>query len=273
MSIRNIIFLLLACLAGFTSCGEYNRVLKSTDVDEKYEYAKVYYDKGKYMRAATLLTDVVPIYRGTEEAENAMWLLGMSYFKSKNYLEAGEYFARYANNYPRGKHVMEARFNVCYGDYVDSPDARLDQTVTLRAIKEIDQFIDLYPRSALSDSATIMRLELTDKLCYKEYLSSMLYLDLGSYMGFNHYESAVITARNAQNEYPYSKYREDLAYVIFKARYEAAINSIDEKKEDRTREAYDEYYTFINEYPEGKYSKEVNHLFERVKKQMQQYGE
>lgn len=272
MSIRHFIFILLVGLAGLTSCGEYNRVLKSTDVDEKYDYAKVYYEKGKYMRAATLLTDVVPIYRGTEEAENAMWLLGMSYFKSKNYLEAGEYFARYANNYPRGKHVMEARFNVCYGDYIDSPDARLDQTVTMRAIKEIDQFVDLYPHSALADSATIMRLELTDKLCYKEYLSAKLYLDLGTYLG-NNYESAVITARNAQYEFPYSKYREDLAYVIFRARYEAAINSIEEKKEDRTREAYDEYYTFINEYPEGKYSKEVNHLFERVKKQMQIYGE
>lgn len=72
MNVRSIILFLLVCLAGMTSCGEYNRVLKSPDVDEKYEYAKVYYDKGKYMRAATLLTDVVPIYRGTEEAENAM---------------------------------------------------------------------------------------------------------------------------------------------------------------------------------------------------------
>lgn len=272
MNVRSFIFYLLICLAGLTSCGEYNRVLKSTDVDEKYEYAKIYFDKGKYMRAATLLTDVVPIYRGTEEAENAMWLLGMSYFNSKNYLEAGEYFARYANNYPRGKHIMEARFNVCYGDYIESPDARLDQTVTLRAIKEIDQFVDIYPYSALTDSATSMRIELTDKLCYKEYLSSKLYLDLGSYLG-NNYESAVITARNAQNEYPYSKYREDLAYVIFKARYEAAVNSVEEKKEDRTREAYDEYFTFINEYPEGKYSKEVTRMFERIKKQMQAYGE
>lgn len=271
MNVRNFIFILLSALA-MTSCSEYNRVLKSSDVDEKYEYAKSYYDKGKYMRAATLLTDVVPIYRGTEQAEDALWLLGMSYFNTKDYLSAGEYFARYANNYPKGKHVMEARFNVCYGDYKDSPDARLDQDVTRRAIKEIDQFIDLYPYSALTDSAESMRLELTDKLCYKEYLSAKLYLDLGTYMG-NNYESAVITARNAQNEYPYSKYREDLAYVIFRSRYEAAINSIDEKKEDRTREAYDEYYTFINDYPEGKYAKEVNHLFERVKKQMAAYGE
>lgn len=267
MKIQNIFFLLILSLVMFSSCGEYNKLLKSTDPDEKYDYAKIYFEQGKYSRAATLLTDVVPIYRGTEEAENALWLLAMSYFNQKDYLSAGEYFVRYANNYPRGKHTMESRFNVAYGDYKDSPDARLDQEVTRRAIKELDSFVDLYPHSALADSAAVMRLELTDKLCYKEYLSAKLYLNLGTYMG-NNYESAVITARNAQNEYPYSKYREDLAYVIYRARYEAAMNSVEEKLEDRLREAADEYYTFINDYPEGKYSMEVNKFNEKVQKKL-----
>lgn len=261
---------LVLCLVAFTSCGEYNKLLKSNDPDEKYDYAKIFYEQGKWSKAATLLSDVVPIYRGTEEAENALWLLAMSYFNQKDYLSAGEYFVRYANNYPRGKHTMEARFNVAYGDYKDSPDARLDQEITRRAIKELDSFVDVYPHSALSDSATIMRSELTDKLCYKEYLSAKLYLNLGTYMG-NNYESAVITARNAQNEYPYSKYREDLAYIIYRARYEAAMNSVNEKQEDRLREASDEYYTFINDYPEGKFSKEVNKMNDKVQKKLAAY--
>lgn len=255
-----------------TSCGEYNKLLKSNDPDEKYEYAKVYYEQGKYNRAATLLSDVVPIYRGTEEAENALWLLAMSYFKQDDYLSAGEYFVRYANNYPKGKNAMMARFNVAYGDYKDAPDARLDQTITKRAIKELDSFCDLYANNSLADSAAIMRLELIDRLCYKEYLSARLYLNLGTYMG-NNYESAVITARNAQNEYPYSKYREDLAYIIFRARYEAAMNSVNEKQEDRLREANDEYYTFINDYPKGKYSDEVTRLNEKLQRKLSDYAD
>lgn len=253
-----------------SACGEYNRVLKSGTVDQKYEYAQAYYEHGKYTKAMTLLTDVVPIYRGTEEAEEALYMLAMSHFYLKDYMSSGEYFQRYCNNYPRGKYAKESRFKVAYADYLDSPDARLDQTQTRRAIKEIDLFIDLYPRSELADSATAMRLELTDKLCYKEYLSAKLYLNLGSYMG-NNYEAAVITARNAQNEYPYSKYREDLSYIIFRARYDAAINSVREKEEDRLQEALDEYYTYINEFPEGKYAKEVNSLVERVKKRLEYY--
>jgi len=124
----------------------------------------------------------------------------------------------------------------------------------------------------LADSATVMRIELSDKLCYKEYLSAKLYLNLGTYLG-NNYESAVITARNAQDDYPYSKYREDLGYVIFRARYEAAINSIEEKAEERYREAYDEYYTFTNEYPESNYKKEVDKMYARINKKMAEYGE
>lgn len=271
MRLKNYFILLFVSFL-FVSCGEYTRILKSTDVDEKYEYAKVYYDQGKYTRSATLLSDVITVYRGTEDAENALYLLAMSHFKMKDYLSAGEYFARYCNMYPRGVHAQESRFNVAYGDYMDSPDARLDQEITKRAIKELDSFVEMYPRSELADSATAMRYELVDKLCYKEYLSAKLYLNLGTYMG-NNYEAAVITARNAQKDYPYTKYREDLGYVIFKARYEAAEFSVDEKKEDRLREAYDEYYTFINEFSDGKYSKEVNKLFERISKDLEKYEE
>ena len=271
-AVRSRVFLLVSVLSllALTGCSEYQRVLKSRDISEKYEYAKMYYQNGKYMRAATLLGDVVTIYRGTEEAEEATYLLAMSHYKMEDYVSSGEYFLRYVSNFPRGTHAEECRFLMAAGDYYDSPDARLDQAVTRRAIKEIDSFLDSYPRSTLADSATMMRLELTDKLCYKEYLSSKLYLDLGSYMG-NNYEAAVITARNAQNEYPSSKYREDLAYIIFKARYEAAMISVAEKKADRLREAYDEYFTFSNEYHEGKYSKEVERDFARVKRMLDRY--
>lgn len=265
--------LVLSVVASVTlvSCGEYARILKSTDVDEKYEFAKVYFARGKYNKAATLLGDVAPIYRGTEKAEEAKFMLAESYFYQKDYLSAGEYYTRYVNDFPRGKYVEDARYKIAYGDYLDSPDARLDQTVTKRAIKEIDSFVDLYPRSPKSDTLTMLRMELTDKLCYKEYLSAKLYLNLGTYLG-NNYESAIITARNAINDYPYSKWREDLAYVIFRSKYESAILSVSELEEDRLREASDEYYNFINEFGEGKFKDEVAKCFEKITKKLAKYA-
>ena len=51
---KNILITLLAAVL-LSSCGEYNKLLKSTDYEYKYEAAKNYFAKGQYNRAATLL--------------------------------------------------------------------------------------------------------------------------------------------------------------------------------------------------------------------------
>ena len=45
-----------------------------------------------------------------------------------------------------------------------------------------------------------------------------------------------------------------------------ARESVLEKKEDRMRETIDEYYAFKNEFPESKYSKEVENIFKEASK-------
>ena len=52
---RNYLILFLASLF-LCSCGEYQRVLKSDDVNYKFDYAKRAYEEGRYVQAATLLT-------------------------------------------------------------------------------------------------------------------------------------------------------------------------------------------------------------------------
>ena len=87
--------------------------------------------------------------------------------------------------------------------------------------------------------------ELQDKLTLKELQNAQLYYNMGNYMG-NNYESAVIVARNAIKNYPYSKYKEELEMLILKSRYQEAAQSVEEKKADRFRDVVDEYYSFIN---------------------------
>ena len=67
----------------------------------------------------------------------------------------------------------------------------------------------------------------------------------------NNYESAVIVAKNAIKDYPYSKYKEDLELLVLKARYQEASMSVDERKADRFRDVIDEYYSFVNNYPDS----------------------
>ena len=71
------------------SCGEYNKVLKSSDYNYKFEYAKQAFEQKRYMQAATLLEDVVTVFRGTDKAEESLYLLGLSYYENKDYMTAG----------------------------------------------------------------------------------------------------------------------------------------------------------------------------------------
>ena len=87
------------------------------------------------------------------------------------------------------------------------------------------------------------------------------------YLG-NNYESAVITAENAIREYPFSKHKEEFHIIILRSRYEEAVRSVEEKKEERMREVVDEYYTYLNEFPEGKYLKEAKKIFESASKKI-----
>lgn len=260
---KNIfIVALLAAALGLTSCGEYNKLLKSTDYEYKYEAAKSYFAKGQYNRAATLLNELIAILKGTDKAEESLYMLGMCYYNEQDYQTAAQTFIQYYQVYPRGTYTELSRFHAGKALFLDTPEPRLDQSSTYKAIDELQMFMEYYPQSAKHEEAQQMIFELQDKLVMKEYLSAKLYYNLGNYMG-NNYQSCVITAQNALKDYPYTNLREDLSILILRAKYELAVYSVEERKQERYREAVDEYYAFKNEFPESKYLKEAERIFSK----------
>lgn len=260
---KNIfIVALLAAALGLTSCGEYNKLLKSTDYEYKYEAAKSYFAKGQYNRAATLLNELIAILKGTDKAEESLYMLGMCYYNEQDYQTAAQTFIEYYQVYPRGTYTELSRFHAGKALFLDTPEPRLDQSSTYKAIDELQMFMEYYPQSAKHQEAQQMIFELQDKLVMKEYLSAKLYYNLGNYMG-NNYQSCVITAQNALKDYPYTNLREDLSILILRAKYELAVYSVEERKQERYREAVDEYYAFKNEFPESKYLKEAERIFSK----------
>ena len=261
---KNILRTLLAALL-LSSCGEYNKLLKSTDYEYKYEAAKNYFAKGQYSRAATLLNELIAILKGTNKAEESLYMLGMCYYNQRDYQTAAQTFIQYYNVYPRGIYTELARFHAGKALFLDTPEPRLDQSGTYTAIQQLQMFMEYFPQSSRKEEAQNMIFALQDKLVMKEYLSAKMYYNLGNYRG-NNYLSCVITAQNALKDYPYTNLREDLSILILRAKYEMAINSIDDKKPERYRETIDEYYAFKNEFPESKYLKDAERIFQESKK-------
>lgn len=261
---RNVLGILFASVA-FAGCGEYNAVQKLADYDYRYEVAKANYAEGHYGKATQLLSDLLAPLKGTQYGEESLYLVAQSCFRNKDYESASTFYRKYYQSYPKGEFVEQARYGCGYSLYKLTPDARLDQSSTMEAITEFQNFLDYYPHTSLREQTTQMIYALQDKLVEKEFLAAKLYYDLGGYVGNmsyggSNYEACVVTAENALKDYPYAtaERREEFSVMIVRAKYHLAMKSVEEKRIERFRDAIDECYAFRNDYPESKHLKEVN---------------
>ncbi|MGM9697187.1 MAG: outer membrane protein assembly factor BamD [Prevotella sp.] len=262
----------LLCIALLSSCAaEFNRVYKSNDTDYKYEFAKECFANGKFNQAVVLLQELVTIQKGTDKAQECLYMLGMAQFCDRDYESASATFKKYFTSYPKGIFAEQAAFYIGQSLYQSTPEPRLDQTATVSAINAYQEFIDYFPESTYKERAQRRLYELQDKLILKEYLSARLYYNLGDYFGNctnggSNYEACIVTAENTLKTYPFTSMREDFYILIMKSKYELAQQSVEEKRIDRYREAEDECYGFINEFPESKERATAEKYIEKCKK-------
>lgn len=249
------------------SCNSYNALMKSPDSVYKYEEAKSYFEEGKYNKANFLFSNVLAPLKGTTQGEECLFLLGESSYRSKQYDMAATYFSKYAESYPKGAYAELASYKAGMALAKLVPDPRLDQSDTYAAISHFTSFLSKYPTSPLVSEVQQRIFELQDLLVEKQYLSAKLYYDLGSYIGNGlngNYKACIITAENAIKEYPYTQRRESLSWLIVKAKFDYAKISVESKKPERYADAIDEYYGFLNEFPETKHLDELKKIYKDV---------
>lgn len=280
MGNSRLIFLpLLLVLTMLSACSEYSAVLKSNDYEYRYEAAKALYADGHYRQAAELFSMLLAPLKGTSYGEESLYMLAESNLRAKDYESAAMFFKKYYQVYPKGHYMEMARFNSGYSLYKQVADIRLDQTSTMEAIREYQDFLDYCPNTGLKEQTHAVIYELQDRLVEKEYLSAKLYYDLGTYTlnsiyGGNNYEACVVTAQNALNDYPYASagLREDLSILILRAKYHLARQSVEAKRIERFRDAIDEYYAFENDFPESKYLQEAKSIFRYSQRMVERKG-
>ena len=258
MSSLTYIILLLSVLA--FSCGEYEKLLKSSDFDLKKSKAKSYYENGQYVRATELLAQVLPRFRATEEAEELNWINAQSFYKMKDYFAAGSYFRSYLDQYAYGKYAEDAAFMAAMCDYNLSPRAELDQESTRAAIEGFNYFLNKYPYSSRADECRNFIRELQERLVEKSYLSARLYYDMKAY------KSAIVALNNSLKEYSDTKYREEMMYLKLNSLFLYAEHSMSDKQKERYQDTLDDYYSFMEEFPGSKYSRDVRRIFQATAK-------
>ncbi|MBP7496448.1 MAG: outer membrane protein assembly factor BamD [Bacteroidales bacterium] len=245
----------LVVLFLFISCSKYQKLVKSTDNDKKYEAALSYYNKKDFYRALQLFDQFSGIYRGTSKGELIDYMYAKSYYEMNNYNLAAHYFSEFALKYPKSEKAEECAFLSAYCKYLESPQYSLDQTNTKQAIQELQLFINLYPLSSKRDECNKLIDNLRQKLELKAYEVAMLYYDTEEY-------NASITAFNTViSDYPDTGFKEQALYYIIKANFKLAINSIEIKKFDRYNSTLSAYRKFKEQFPESRYIKECNNIY------------
>jgi len=249
-------FLFLALVViGAVSCSRFRKIQKSGDWRTKYDAAIRYYEKNDFHRSTLLLEDILPIIRGTAEAELGNFYLAYNYFHQKQYILSAHHFEEFVRIYGRSEYVVEAEYMNAYSLYLQSPDFQLDQTTTFEAVAAMQNFINKYPSSGYASKADNVIDEMQVKLERKAYEQCKLYYKIRSY------NSALVVYDNFRDDYPDSKYQEEVAYLKIKTSYDYAQQSIFSKRKERFQNTVDAYESFIDKYPSSKYLKEIEKIY------------
>ncbi len=239
-----------------SSCGEYEKLLKGTDYELKKTKAKEYFEAGQYVKSSEILGQILPRYRATEEAEELNWLNAQSYYGMRQYDLAGSYFKSLVEQYPFGKYAEEATFMGAKCDFNISPKAELDQENTRNSIEGFNVFIKRFPSSPKVQESKMLIKELQERLVEKSYLSAKLYYEM------KQYKAAVTALTNSLKEYSDTKYREEMMYLKLNSLFLYAEKSLFSKQKERYQTTLDDYYSFMEEFPESKYSKDIKKIYQ-----------
>jgi len=246
----------------FSCKSEFERIRTSNDPVKILQKADQLYEEESWLKAQTLYDIVIPYYRGKVEAEDLFYKYAYTYYNMRDYILSAHYFQSFANSFVNSAKREEAAFMSSYSEYQMSPIAALDQTYTEKAIESLQLFINTYPNSERIETCNKLIDELRLKLEEKAYQQGILYYNIKQYV------SAVTSFENMLKDFPETKKAEELRYMIVKASYEYAKNSIYEKREERLEETLAHYNVFKKKYPRSKYSKKAREIKKETEKSL-----
>ncbi len=263
---KKTLFLAFIVIFSASGCSKYQKLIKSTDVNAKYEGAIKYYEKGDYIRALPLLEELVPVLRGTARGEKVYYSYAYTQYHLGDFITGAYHFENFATSYPTSQYAEECWFMSAFCYYRDSPVSSLDQTQTIKAIRQFQLFVNKYPRSnrltQCNELIDLLRL----KLETKTYEIARIYYDKGDY------NAAMVAFENVLKEYPATKRREEVLFLAFKSSYLYATKSVEAKQQERYTKATELYQRYSDEYPNGINSKEAKTMNENAVKLISKFA-
>lgn len=236
-----------------------NALLKSGQPELIYSKALEYYQKEKWQRASTLFEGVQHYYTGSSREDSISFFNARCKYKNRDFDTASTLLDDFRRKFGRSAFIEDAEgmYALCF--YYLSPGPSHDQTMTGHALIAINEFMSRYPQSDRVENFRKINTELTERLHEKAYLNAYTYYKTGKY------KSAIVAFKNALKQYPESKRREEIMYLIVDSGYRLASNSISEKQTDRYLSMLDSYLSFKEEFPESTHIKSLDRMAQQAR--------
>ena len=260
MRIRKILIVLTVTVSAASCANYYETVMKSSDVDMKYEAAFHYFNRGKYKKAADIFENLRLLCQGTPQEDTVQYYNALSNYKYGDFVTAESNFSHFIEVFPRSPFTKEAEYLRIQCLYDATYRYELDPTPTRKAMVVITEYMYDNPGSEYFDECKAILEDLQGRLDRKNYESAKLYYTMEDY------KAASYALKNVLRENAENVYREYIMYYIAMSAYKFALNSVSERQPERYLVFMDEYYNFISEYPESPLRKGLDVYFEKAQK-------
>ncbi len=203
---------MLAAAIGLAGCAAGIPSIPNTG-DGIIEKGDRYFKNGRYFQAAELYKAYLARYAGQNSSDYAQFRLGESYFEDREYAVAAVEYRLLVTNYGYSEYVDEGYFKEALCNYRQSPKPDLDQTKTLEALSQFEQFVRVFGDSPLIPEAQTYIVEIHEKLARKDLDNAKFYMKGKRYL------SAIIYLDKIINSYPDNVFWVEAKYLKAKALY------------------------------------------------------
>ena len=215
---------LLICISIFlSSCGISNPFDDNIPYKTRFDDGLAFFEEEKYVKSSQQFNIIVERASHTDLGDDALFFLAESYFLNEDNDIPHNQYEQLESRIGFSPYIEKSRWRICETLMLLSPNFYHDQDSSLKAITQIQEFLDDFPNSEYSKDADKLINELRTRLAEKNMETGKLYIKLKAY------DSAMTSYEVVVNEYYDTKFFNDANMEIIRCL--VLLNKSDEAKQ------------------------------------------
>ena len=203
--------LLTICISIILSgCGISNPFDDNIPYKTRFDDGLAFFEEEKFVKASQQFNIIVERASHTDLGDDALFFLAESYFLNEDYDLALIEFEKLVSRMGFSPYIEKSRWRICETLMLLSPNFYHDQDSSIKAITQIQEFLDDFPNSEYSKDADKLINELRTRLAEKNMETGKLYIKLKAY------DSAMTSYEIVVNEYYDTKFFNDANMEIIR---------------------------------------------------------